>query len=75
MHHSRAEADGHATVRLMSLAEYHCRSGGPADARGINSIQLVHDGARWWIVSWVYDRERPGNEIPVQYLPGRDGSR
>lgn len=38
-------------------------------ARGINSIQLLHDGARWWVVSIFWDAERPGNEIPAKYLP------
>jgi hypothetical protein len=38
-------------------------------SRGINSIQLVNDGARWWIVSVMWDYERPNNPIPAQYLP------
>jgi hypothetical protein len=33
-------------------------------ARGINSIQLVNDGRRWWIASIAWDSERPGNPIP-----------
>jgi hypothetical protein len=37
--------------------------------RGINSIQLVNDGHRWWIASCAWDTERPDNPIPVQYLP------
>lgn len=40
-------------------------------ARGINSIQLLKDGARWWIVTVYWDAERPGNEIPAKYLPRR----
>ncbi len=38
-------------------------------ARGINSIQLLKDGSRWWVVSIYWDAERPGNEIPAKYLP------
>ncbi len=38
-------------------------------ARGINSIQLLKDGNRWWVVSIFWDAERPGTEIPAQYLP------
>ena len=38
-------------------------------ARGINSIQILRDGARWWIVTVYWDAERPGNEIPAKYLP------
>lgn len=44
----------------------------PGDAtpfqRGINSIQLLRDGSRWWIASVVWDTERPDNPIPTQYL-------
>jgi hypothetical protein len=32
-------------------------------ARGINSIQLYHDGARWWVVNVFWDSER------ADYLP------
>lgn len=37
-------------------------------SRGINSMQLLHDGTRWWIVSIMWDHERPGsNPIPDEY--------
>ncbi|MFQ5680142.1 MAG: hypothetical protein ACE5HP_11870 [Gemmatimonadota bacterium] len=39
--------------------------------RGINSIQLFHDGTRWWIISVLWDWERPDNPIPERYLGGR----
>ena len=39
-------------------------------ARGINSIQLYHDGERWWMVTIYWDSERAGNPIPAAYLPG-----
>jgi hypothetical protein len=41
-------------------------------ARGINSIQLFHDGVRWWITSWVFDTERSDNPLPLEYLPPHD---
>ena len=37
--------------------------------RGINSIQLLKDANRWWIVTIYWDGERPGNTIPPKYLP------
>ena len=40
-------------------------------ARGINSIQLLNDGQRWWIVTVFWDSERPNNPIPAKYLPPR----
>lgn len=41
----------------------------PPFSRGINSIQLVTNGERWWVVTILWDFERPGNPIPRQYLP------
>jgi hypothetical protein len=38
-------------------------------ARGINSIQLLKDGNRWWVVTIYWDSERPNNTIPAKYLP------
>jgi len=32
--------------------------------RGVNSIQLFHDGDRWWVLSIAWDNERPGNPFP-----------
>jgi hypothetical protein len=37
--------------------------------RGINSMQLVYDGKRWWVLSILWDIERPGNALPK----GMDG--
>lgn len=37
-------------------------------ARGINSIQLVNDGKRWYVVTIFWDSERPDNRIPEKYL-------
>ena len=32
--------------------------------RGINSMQLVYDGKRWWVLSILWDTDRPGNALP-----------
>lgn len=40
----------------------------PGPTRGINSIQLFHDGSRWWVVNVFWDAEREGNAIPAEYL-------
>ena len=39
-------------------------------ARGINSFQLLHDGARWWVVSIFWLQESADHPIPEEYLPG-----
>jgi hypothetical protein len=36
--------------------------------RGINSFQLFHDGARWWIVSIFWQHESAAHSIPEKYL-------
>jgi hypothetical protein len=33
--------------------------------RGANSIQLFHDGARWWVVSTIWDNEREGLRLDL----------
>ncbi len=41
-------------------------------ARGINAIQLVRDGNRWWIVNVLWDQEAPDKPIPAGYLTGKN---
>ena len=36
--------------------------------RGINSIQLMNDGKRWWIVSLMWEAESEKVKLPEQYL-------
>ena len=37
--------------------------------RGINSIQLFHDGKRWWIINVFWKQESDDQPIPKKYLP------
>ena len=37
--------------------------------RGINSIQLMNDGKRWWILSVFWEAETPNMALPKEYLP------
>ncbi|WP_142786407.1 hypothetical protein [Changchengzhania lutea] len=37
--------------------------------RGINSIQLFHDGTRWWVINIYWANETKDNPIPKKYLP------
>lgn len=48
---------------------------GPVQGRGINSIQLYHDGTRWWITAWIFDSERDDLPIPPEFLPGEEDRR
>ena len=40
--------------------------------RGINSIQLINDGKRWWVLSIFWQAETPDNPIPKKYLKSKD---
>lgn len=60
-------------AQVMSTYASATTPGGDAFDRGINSIQLAWDGDRWWIVSWIFDSERPDNPIPPEFLSGGGG--
>ena len=57
-------------AQVMSTYASSTTPDGEPFSRGINSIQLTWDGQRWWIVSWIFDQERPGNLLPAEFLPG-----
>lgn len=56
------------------LSTYEARLGAPTNEplmRGINSIQLVNDGKRWWIASLVWRSEDDKLKLPERYLQSR----
>ncbi|HEU5404083.1 MAG TPA: hypothetical protein VFU86_22195 [Terriglobales bacterium] len=55
-------------AQVFSAYESRHQKGDKPFARGINSIQLMNDGKRWWVVSILWDSERPDNPIPKRYL-------
>jgi hypothetical protein len=66
---------GHRTERFGNVAHvftaYESRLAGPdaaVEVRGINSVQLIRNGGRWWITNLVWDEERAGNAIPAEIL-------
>ena len=56
-------------VHVFSTYDTRHRADGPSIGRGINSVELFWDGARWWISGVQWDDERPDNPIPPEYLP------
>jgi hypothetical protein len=40
--------------------------------RGINSIQLMNDGKRWWVVTIFWQGEDEKNPLPAMYLRTRN---
>jgi len=50
-------------MHVWSTYEYRGSADGEVLGRGINSIQLYHDGSRWWITAVIWDNERPDNPL------------
>ena len=64
----RTEQFGHI-AHVWSTYESRHKTDDPRPfMRGINSIQLMHDGARWWIVTIYWQHEGPDNPIPKKYV-------
>jgi hypothetical protein len=63
---NRVESFGNVTQIFSSYESRHAAGETPF-ARGINSIQLLNDGARWWIISILWDEERSDNPLPKEF--------
>jgi hypothetical protein len=63
----RTDCFGNICQVFSTYESRHAASDATPFQRGINSIQLLRDGNRWWIASVVWDVERPDNPIPAQY--------
>lgn len=62
----RTERFGHI-AHVFSTYEGHMETEDMV-VRGINSIQLVHDGTRWWVVSVFWEAETEDNPLPAEYV-------
>ena len=51
---------------VLSSYEGTVASTGKVVTRGVNIFQLYFDGKRWWILSMVWDEERPDNPLPPE---------
>jgi hypothetical protein len=51
-------------ANVLSAYELRRAPGEKPFVRGVNSIQLFHDGNRWWVLSIAWDNERPGSPLP-----------
>ncbi len=61
----RTDRFGAIAQAYSSYASYRAQESAPF-SRGINSVQLFWDGTRWWIVSIIWDDERPGLSLPAE---------
>ena len=64
----RSERFGRIVHVWTTYESLHALSDPQPFARGINSIQLFHDGSRWWILSVYWQGESPTEPIPAEYL-------
>ena len=66
--HNTTESFGGVVHVFSTYESRHAIDAAPFQ-RGINSIQLLKDGNRYWIVTILWDVESPTNPIPAKYLP------
>ena len=66
---SRTERFGHIAHVWTTYDSVRSLSDPAPFMRGINSIQLLHDGTRWWIISVYWQAETPRLPLPAEYLP------
>ncbi len=64
----RTEQFGHIVHVWSTYGAYPSLDSLSPSAQGINSIQLWFDGSRWWVMSMLWDDERPDNPLPREYL-------
>ena len=66
---NKVQRYGNIAQVFSSYASHSAPDGKPFQ-RGINSMQLLYDGKRWWVLSILWDVERPGNALPKAMAAG-----
>ncbi|MFI1773250.1 hypothetical protein [Thalassobellus citreus] len=67
--HRNVNTFGNITQVFSSYETFYSETDEKPFMRGINSIQLLNDGERWWIVNIYWTQETEENPIPKAYLP------
>lgn len=67
--HRAVHTFGNITQVFSTYECYHSKTDETPFMRGINSIQLLFDGQRWWIINIYWGQETTKNPIPKAYLP------
>lgn len=67
--HREVDRFGNITQVFSTYNAFHSEKDEKPFMRGINSIQLLYDGERWWILNVYWTQESPENPLPKQYLP------
>ena len=67
----RVEKFGNIAHVFSTYESRHAKDDAKPFARGINSIQLMNDGKRWWVVTVFWQAEDEKTPLPSEYLrPG-----
>lgn len=67
--HRSVNTFGNITQIFSTYESFHSESDEDPFMRGINSIQLLNDGERWWVINIYWTQESEENPIPKEYLP------
>ncbi|MEO6406258.1 MAG: peptidase M61 [Ferruginibacter sp.] len=55
-------------AQVFTAYEYEAALTPPEHKKGINSVELIKENGRWYIMSISWDEERTGQQIPAIYL-------
>jgi hypothetical protein len=66
----RTELYGHIAHAFSTYESRNKADDAKPFQRGINSIQLMNDGKRWWVVSVFWEGETERTALPEKYLRG-----
>jgi hypothetical protein len=67
--HRRVDQFGPITQVFSTYESFRSKNDTVPFMRGINSIQVLNDGERWWIINIYWSQESKENPIPEVYLP------
>ena len=67
--HREENTFGNITQVFSTYESFHSKTDTEPFMRGINSIQLLNDGTRWWVINIYWTQESEDNPIPDKYLP------
>jgi hypothetical protein len=68
----RTEQFGNIAHIFSTYESRHAKDDAQPFQRGINSIQLMNDGKRWWIVTIFWQGEDDKNPLPSKYLNAKN---
>ena len=67
--HRDVEQFGNIAHVFSTYESYRSKDDTEPFMRGINSIQMLYDGKRWWIINVYWMQESEEHPIPQKYLP------